>query len=112
MELCNLPAKEKQVIVIGGSVVGLACAMAFKRQGFNVTVIDKDVSPSPDITPSNSSEWPLKGVFHALHPHVRSEVTFNGTPGPSRVFLEFNADGMIQHERFFAADPSGVASGS
>ena len=52
---------EHHVVVIGGSVTGLAVAVAFSAEGCRVTVLEKDPAPLP-ATPAEAFEsWERRG---------------------------------------------------
>src|SRR5581483_3229419 len=62
--------QREKVLVIGGSITGLTAALALRAKNFDVTVIEADPSPSPDILPADSSTWTRRGAMHALQPHA------------------------------------------
>ena len=59
-----------EVVVVGGSVTGLACALACRRAGHRVTVLEADATPLPD-TPSEAWwSWDRRGAPQSRHTHV------------------------------------------
>ncbi|WP_160289737.1 NAD(P)-binding protein [Novosphingobium pentaromativorans] len=62
--------KAESILIIGGSIAGLACALALKGKGFDVTILERDPAPSPDITPATSHRWKRNGTPHAVQPHT------------------------------------------
>jgi len=60
----------EKILVIGGSITGLTAALALAAEGFDVTIIDRDPSPSPSLRPADSNRWTRRGAPHAPQPHV------------------------------------------
>lgn len=56
------------VVVLGGSVAGLATAVLLARDGHDVTVVERDrlEAGSPDASPG----WERRGIPHFLQPHA------------------------------------------
>lgn len=63
-------ARPEQAIVIGGSITGLTAALALAEKGFEVTVVERDPTPSASIGWANSGDWTRRGARHAMQPHV------------------------------------------
>jgi 2-polyprenyl-6-methoxyphenol hydroxylase-like FAD-dependent oxidoreductase len=63
------------IVVCGGSIIGLATAMLLARDGHRVTVLESDASPVPEAPAGAWEEWDRKGVpqFHQPH-NVLSRV--------------------------------------
>ena len=55
--------------VIGGSVAGLASAIALARRGWDVDVIERDVGPDTDDGDEAFVAWKRPGVPQFLQPH-------------------------------------------
>jgi 2-polyprenyl-6-methoxyphenol hydroxylase-like FAD-dependent oxidoreductase len=60
----------ERVVIIGGSIAGLACALALSERGFDVTVVERDPSPPDGLSPADSAAWRRRGAPHAPQPHV------------------------------------------
>ncbi|HEX4978639.1 MAG TPA: hypothetical protein VFV35_01120 [Acidimicrobiales bacterium] len=58
-----------RVVVIGGSVGGLAAAMGLARRGFGVTVVERDLSPPTDDADRVFSDWERPNVPQFRQPH-------------------------------------------
>ena len=75
------------IIVCGGGVIGLACAMLLAGDGHEVTVLEKDAVPAP-VDPSRAwDSWPRTGVAQFHQPH-------NLFP-PFRTILEEELPGSV-----------------
>jgi 2-polyprenyl-6-methoxyphenol hydroxylase-like FAD-dependent oxidoreductase len=58
-----------EVVICGGSVVGLSTAMMLARDGHEVTVLEGDRSPAPDVAEEAWEHWDRKGVPQFRQPH-------------------------------------------
>ena len=58
------------VVVIGGGVAGLTSAIALSRQGWEVTVLEREAGAPPDDVDTAFSRWPRRGVPQARHSHA------------------------------------------
>lgn len=58
-----------RVIVIGGGVSGLGSALALARAGHEVTVIERDDTPTPDSADA-AFEWDRRGAPQVRHSHA------------------------------------------
>ena len=58
------------VVVVGGGVAGLTSALALSRQGWEVTVLEREASPGPADLEEAFSRWSRRGVPQARHSHA------------------------------------------
>jgi 2-polyprenyl-6-methoxyphenol hydroxylase-like FAD-dependent oxidoreductase len=58
-----------EVVVCGGSVMGLLTSMLLARDGHDVTVLERDHAPAPDSAALAWSSWPRRGVAQFHQPH-------------------------------------------
>ena len=63
-------SKEKEIIVIGSGIIGVCCSLALQKEGFNVTVIDREAPGSScsfgnagAISPSSALPNSLPGIM-------------------------------------------------
>lgn len=68
---------QKQAVMIGGSVAGLASAVALARSGWRVDVIERDVAPQTNDGDAAFSEWERPGVPQFRQPHAFSARSRN-----------------------------------
>jgi 2-polyprenyl-6-methoxyphenol hydroxylase-like FAD-dependent oxidoreductase len=61
---------KQSVVIIGGSITGLSCALALQEEGFEVTLVERDPEPDRSIGWAGSNAWVRRGAPHALQPHV------------------------------------------
>ena len=59
-----------RAIVAGAGPIGLATAMLLAREGFHVTVLDKDAEEPPDEALAAWATWERKGVAQFRMPHL------------------------------------------
>ena len=57
------------IVVCGGSVIGLSTAMMLARDGHDVTVLERDPAPVPDSWDEAWSSWDRPGVPQLRQPH-------------------------------------------
>src|SRR5687768_16483262 len=57
------------MVVVGGGPVGLATAILFGREGYQVTVLEKDAGTTPATRDEAWEDWQRKGVaqFRSAH---------------------------------------------
>ena len=68
-----------RVVVVGGSIAGLAAGLVLTRSGHEVTILERDGQPTPPTPELAASEWRRGGVPQTRHPHgficrVRAEL--------------------------------------
>ena len=67
----------RHAAIIGGSVAGLASAIALARRGWEVTVVERDVSPETDDGYEAFLVWERRNVPQFRHPHAFSARSRN-----------------------------------
>ena len=60
----------KQILVIGGSVAGLAAALALSRDSHRVVVLEKDATPLPESPLEAVESWKRPGAPQTRHSHA------------------------------------------
>ncbi len=60
----------KHVIVIGGSVAGLAAAVALSADGQRVTILERDATPMPESHVEAFERWDRRGSPQTRHSHA------------------------------------------
>jgi 2-polyprenyl-6-methoxyphenol hydroxylase-like FAD-dependent oxidoreductase len=60
----------ERALVVGGSVAGLASALALARAGLRVLVLEKDAEPLPASSGEAFASWQRHGVPQARHSHA------------------------------------------
>ena len=58
------------VVVVGGSISGLAAAMAFCQRGMNVACVERDATPMPADHLQAFEQWQRDGAGQIRHSHV------------------------------------------
>ncbi len=62
--------KSKQVRIAGGSVAGLATALALSRDGHAVTILERDREPLPSNPVEAFESWERRGTPQTRHSHA------------------------------------------
>jgi 2-polyprenyl-6-methoxyphenol hydroxylase-like FAD-dependent oxidoreductase len=57
-------------VVIGVSISGLAMAMALARSGAHVEIVERDLTPDPDLDEINMEQWWRRGISQARQSHT------------------------------------------
>ncbi len=58
-----------QMIIVGAGVVGLGTAMLLAADGHEVTVLERDPAPAPDVADEAWYDWERRGVNQFRQPH-------------------------------------------
>jgi 2-polyprenyl-6-methoxyphenol hydroxylase-like FAD-dependent oxidoreductase len=103
-----------KVVVAGGSVAGLATALALAGHGRRVLVLERGVPP-PDGPPGSAGQsWPRPTVPSWLHPHTLTSlgvsVLLDRAPEVVAAALDAGA-AMVDLTRSKPAEPAGVEPG-
>ncbi|MEX2207910.1 MAG: NAD(P)-binding protein [Myxococcota bacterium] len=62
--------ESKHVIVVGGSVAGLAAAVALTADGHRVTILERDATPMPASHVEAFERWDRRGSPQTRHSHA------------------------------------------
>jgi 2-polyprenyl-6-methoxyphenol hydroxylase-like FAD-dependent oxidoreductase len=60
----------ERVAVVGCGIAGMCSALALAKQGFDVTVVERDSPPPPGDAEQAFFEWPRRGAAQFRHPHA------------------------------------------
>ena len=63
-------ARRYDVVVVGGSIAGLAAAMAFGKRGLTVACVERDATPMPADHLQAFEQWRRDGAGQIRHSHV------------------------------------------
>ncbi|GAB2858770.1 hypothetical protein GCM10027176_71600 [Actinoallomurus bryophytorum] len=66
-----------RAIIIGGSIAGLAGALALSEIGYDVEILERDPSPPPESTEEAHDGWPRPTVPQATHSHAFASLGVN-----------------------------------
>ncbi|MEN8722352.1 MAG: FAD-dependent oxidoreductase [Alphaproteobacteria bacterium] len=58
------------VLIAGGGIAGMCCALALSAKGFDVTVLERDVAPPAGDADKAFFEWQRRGASQFRHPHA------------------------------------------
>ena len=58
-----------KIIVLGAGVCGLAAGMTLRRDGHDVTILERDAEPAPGSAAQAWERWPRDGVVQFRQPH-------------------------------------------
>ena len=91
--------KKASVAIVGSGICGLFTGLALAKNGFNVTLFERDTPPPEDSTEDAFFVWPRRGAAQFRHPHAFLGLMCN--------VLEENYPDLL--EDFFAAGARKVA---
>ena len=60
---------QREALVVGGGVSGLAAALALSRTGWNVSVVERDDTPTPESA-DEAFDWDRRGAPQVRHSHA------------------------------------------
>ena len=66
----NESPKTQHAAVVGAGIAGLSTAMALSRQGYQVTLIERDIPPPPGDVDQAFFDWQRRGAAQFRHPHA------------------------------------------
>src|SRR3954463_3566691 len=58
------------VVVVGGGMAGLGCALALSRDGHRVTIVERDDTPMPASPDDAFEHWERRGAPQVRHSHA------------------------------------------
>lgn len=58
------------IIIVGGSVSGLACALALSQAGHRVQILERDSAEPPETVAEAHESWPRPTVPQSVHSHA------------------------------------------
>jgi len=56
--------------VVGAGIAGMCTSLALAKQGFNVTIFERDIPPPPGDADRAFFEWQRRGAAQFRHPHA------------------------------------------
>lgn len=65
------------ILITGGSVSGLAAALALSQQGHRVEILERDPNPPPDTVEGAHAAWVRPTVPQAMHSHAFGSLGVN-----------------------------------
>lgn len=84
------------VVIIGGSVAGLASALALNQAGHEVRILERDAAEPPETVEQAHSAWPRPTVPQVTHSHAFGSLGVNllldRAPEIYRALVEAGAD--------------------
>ncbi|MFL6075749.1 MAG: tryptophan 7-halogenase [Mycobacteriales bacterium] len=66
-----------KVLIVGGSVAGLATALALTELGHEVRILERDPNPPPDTVEAAHRDWARPTVPQASHSHAFASLGVN-----------------------------------
>ena len=71
------PAATKTIAIVGAGICGLCCGLALAKNGYSVTIYERDV-PLPNGDPDDIFfSWTRRGASQFRHPHAFLAVMSN-----------------------------------
>jgi choline dehydrogenase-like flavoprotein len=59
-----------RIVILGAGVCGLAAALLLRRDGHEVTVLERDPAPAPESVSGAWEGWARDGVTQFRQPHI------------------------------------------
>jgi 2-polyprenyl-6-methoxyphenol hydroxylase-like FAD-dependent oxidoreductase len=78
----------KEILIVGGSVSGLAAALMLAEDGHRVTVLEKDATPLPSSASEAFEKWNRRGAPQVRHSHAFLAPVHNGIRDRAPELLE------------------------
>lgn len=78
----------REIVVVGGSVSGLAAALFLAEDGHRVTVLERDATPLPTSAGEAFEKWNRRGAPQARHSHAFLSPVHNGIRDRAPELLE------------------------
>lgn len=103
---------QKQILIIGGSMAGMAAGLLLSRDGHSVTILEREVLPACNSPVEAFERWERRGAPQSRHSHAFLARLHNrireGVPDLYAALLAAGAEQMRFHDmvRPFFADPA------
>jgi 2-polyprenyl-6-methoxyphenol hydroxylase-like FAD-dependent oxidoreductase len=66
-----------KILIAGGSIAGLASALALSELGYEVEILERDPKPPPPTVDQAHAAWPRPTVPQAVHSHAFASLGVN-----------------------------------
>ncbi|KAL1656231.1 hypothetical protein SLS61_001304 [Didymella pomorum] len=84
----------KDAIIIGGSIGGLMCGVMLKHHGYNVTILEQEISPRREGYDAGIKVGPANEQFLKRHDRVKRDMIIKCDPG-----FMIDANGSLKPQR-------------